>query len=192
MMPRLLRLLVPLAAALAVLVAVLARPAAAEEIVSFHADVTVMPDGTLDVTETIRITVAGDQVKRGIIRDFPVEYREEDGRTSLVSFDLLSVTRNGNPEPYAVSTNGAYRSIRIGKTEVFLPLRIDQTYAIRYLTQGHLRSFDDFDELYWNITGNEWDFPIRAASFDVHLPPGTPILQDHAYTGPRRAQRTAF
>ena len=170
------------------LVALWAAAAHAEEILSYDVGVEVMRDGTLDVTETIRVTVAGDQVKRGIIRDFPVEYREADGRTSLASFDLLGVRRNGKGEPYHQSRAGANASIRIGKADVFLPVPSEQTYEIHYRTQGQLRALDGYDELYWNVTGDQWEMPIRAASVEIRLPDGTPILQHAAYTGPRGAK----
>ncbi len=55
----------------------LAVPVAAQErerIVEFRSDVVVETDGALTVTETIRVVVAGRQIKRGIIRDFPTRY----------------------------------------------------------------------------------------------------------------------
>ena len=40
-----------------------------------------------------------------------------------------------------------------------------------------------YDELYWNVTGNGWTFPIEATTAVVRLPPGARILQHEAYTG---------
>jgi uncharacterized membrane protein YgcG len=180
------------ALALAAALAAGAVSASAEEILSFDVTIEVLADGAIDVTETIRVTVEGDQIKRGIIRDFPVEYREADGRVSLASFEALGIRRNGQAEPYSQSRKGAYASLRIGQASVFLPVPSEQVYEIRYRTQGQLRPHGTYDELYWNVTGNEWDFPIRAASVEIRLPAGTPILQHAGYTGPRGATGRAY
>ena len=67
------------------LVLVLAAPATAEErIQRFVSDVSVERDGTLDVTETIRINVERDQVRHGILRDIPTIYRDRRGATVQV------------------------------------------------------------------------------------------------------------
>lgn len=161
----------------------LAAPARAEEIRSFDSVVRVQTDGSLDVTETITVTVTHDQVKRGIFRDFPVQYTESDGSVTGATLDVLSVTRDGEAEPYAVEPNGAYRRIRIGDPDVLLPAPSEQTYAIRYRTQGQLRAFKDRDELYWNVTGNEWAFPIEAASVEIDLPKPADFISHAFYTG---------
>ena len=48
----------------------------------------------------------------------------------------------------------------------------------------HLRYFDDHDELYWNVTGTGWIFPIREASASVELPGGARATDTTYYTGP--------
>ena len=46
--------------------------AQAEEVIrDYHADITVLPDATLEVTETITVNAEGNDIKRGIFRDFP-------------------------------------------------------------------------------------------------------------------------
>ena len=41
------------------------------------------------------------------------------------------------------------------------------------------------DELYWNVTGDEWDMPILHASGRITLPAGVPLdlVQAKAFTG---------
>ncbi len=162
---------------------------AAEEIEALDVLVLVRPDGKLDVTETIRVTAEGRQIKRGIFRDFPL-YRDDIG--APVTFDVVSVHRNGRSEPYSVTREGGDARLRIGRAEVFLPAPSEQLYEIRYETEGQLRSFDGYDELYWNVTGDRWDFPINSASVEIRLPGETKIMQFAAYTGPYGAQGKAF
>ena len=64
----------------------------------------------------------------------------------------------------------------------------EYTYVLRYRTTRQLGFFDDHDELYWNVTGNGWDFPIDAASADVALP-GAIARSDHACRRPIPASR---
>jgi uncharacterized membrane protein YgcG len=165
---------------------------ATEQILSFDVQIHVLEGGTLEVTETIAISVEGKQIKRGIFRDFPVAYNEDGGRVALASLEVLEVLRNGAAENYHRSSEGAYARIRIGQANTFLPTPSEQVYEIRYRTKGQLRAHGSFDELYWNVTGDRWDFPILAASVVIRLPDGTDILQHAAYTGPRGATGTGY
>ena len=63
---------------------------------------TVERNGDLTVTETIGVQAEGNEIRRGIFRDFPTTYhRRRDGSQVIVGFEVRSVTRNGNTEDYA-------------------------------------------------------------------------------------------
>ncbi len=99
-------------------------PVAAQErerIVEFRSDVVVETDGALTVTETIRVMAAGQQIKRGIIRDFPTRYTNKYGKTVNVGFQLLHVTRDGKPEHYKTESTSNGLRIKIGDKNVFIP-----------------------------------------------------------------------
>ena len=85
---------------------------ATEQILSFDVQIHVLEGGTLEVTETIAVSVEGKQIKRGIFRDFPVAYNEDGGRVALASLEVLEVLRNGAAENYHRSSEGAYARIR--------------------------------------------------------------------------------
>src|SRR5690606_19069399 len=59
-----------------------------------------------------------------------------------------------------------------------------------YRTDRQLGFFRDHDELYWNVTGNGWGFPIDEATAEVFLPGDVPAgdIAAEAYTGPQGAQ----
>jgi hypothetical protein len=77
---------------LAFLLALFVSVAAAEEkVLSFHSDIRIAADGWLTVTETIDINVEGNQIKRGILRDFPTDYRDRFGRKVSVPFHVIAV-----------------------------------------------------------------------------------------------------
>jgi uncharacterized membrane protein YgcG len=160
---------------------------AQERIVSFISDVRVQPNGDLDVTETITIQAEGSQFRRGIFRDFPTSYRSRsDGTNVIVGFDVISVTRNGQPENYTTESYSNGVRTRIGRADVIIP-RGQHTYAIRYRTTRQIGFFDKFDELYWNATGNGWNFAIDTAEARITLPQGAQIGQNALYTGPQGA-----
>ncbi|MGE0213123.1 MAG: DUF2207 domain-containing protein [Parvibaculaceae bacterium] len=164
-----------------------ASPAFADEsILLFDSTVTVEPDADLLVTESITVKAEGYEIRRGIYRDFPTTYRKSDGSVSGVGFELLEVTRDGSPEPH--HTEGIAGGIRIyaGSADVVLQPGI-YTYVFRYRTSRQVRYFADYDEVYWNVTGNFWNFPIERAVVRIVLPEGARILQKAAYTGSQGA-----
>jgi hypothetical protein len=46
-----------------------------------------------------------------------------------------------------------------------------------------LRFFDEHDEFYWNVTGDEWDVPIESAAAHIVFPSNATGLRANAYTG---------
>ena len=156
--------------------------AARERILSFASNVIVLPDGALSVKETIRVKGERNRIRRGIYRDFPIRYRNKDGYWRRVGFKVLEVMRDGAPEPYFTKYTGDYKRLYIGEKNTFLPAG-EFVYEITYVSTRQLRYFKDFDELYWNVTGNKWQFPIDRASVTVTLPKGAVIQQQKAFVG---------
>jgi len=172
----------PLSVLIAVLLALLvASPAlAAEQINRFDVLIEVQRDGDIVVTETIDVTAEGMQIQRGIFRDLPRYY--ENGVRYAYDYRVLSVRRDGRDEPYETSTeDNAYR-IRIGDADVFLEHGAHR-YELRYRVANQVRYFDAYDEIYWNATGNYWNFPIKGARATIVLPPGANVTQTAGYTG---------
>jgi len=165
--------------------------AAAEKIHRFHSSVTVNPDASLTVTETITVTAAGQKIKRGIYRTFPTTYRNRFGATVTVPFKVLEVKRDGSPEPWHVKNQANGLAVYIGKSSVLLKPGT-YTYALTYRTDRQLGYFDDYDELYWNVTGNDWEFDIEEVVAEVRLPRGADVVNTAAYTGRKGAKGTDF
>ena len=161
---------------------------AEERILSFHSSVQIAADGWLTVTESIAAQVEGRQIRRGILRDFPTDYRDRLGRSVTVPFDVVAVTRDGRPEPWSANRQANGVSLRIGSANVMLP-HGRHVYEITYRTRWQLGFFDDHDELYWNVNGNGWTFAMDRISADVSLPvtgaAAVPAaqLKVEAYTG---------
>lgn len=159
-----------------------ASPALAREQINlFDVLVEVERDGDIVVTETINVTAEGDQIRRGIFRDLP-RYYERDGDRLRYDYDILSVERDGRRERYETDVDGNAFRVRIGDEDTLLAHGAHE-YVIRYRVKNQVRYFDDYDETYWNATGNYWPFPILRARAVIVLPPGARITATHAYTG---------
>lgn len=91
--------------------------------------------------------------------------------------------RDGEPEEWRSESIAGGIRIYTGNKDVFLSPG-DHTFRIAYQTGRQIRFFADYDELYWNVTGNGWRFRIAQASADVTLPTGTKV---NRYGGPIRA-----
>jgi hypothetical protein len=168
---------------LALLVA--AAPAAAQErVLDFHSDIRIGADGSLAITERIEVQVEGREIKRGILRDFPTDYRDRTGARVRVPFQVVAVSRNGATEMWSVTPYANGERIRIGNAAVLLPPG-RHLYEITYRTSRQLGFFKEHDELYWNVNGNGWTFAMERISADVALP--APVSADRlkleAYTG---------
>ncbi len=170
--------------ALAVALLILcASPAFAEErITDYASDITVAQTGALTVTETIYVISEGDEIRHGIFRDFPTTYKDKAGRRVHVGFDVLGATRDGHAEPYSIDSVDAGERVKIGNPDVLVESG-PHTYTLAYTTDRQIGFFADHDELYWNATGNFWDFPIDHAEATIKLPFGAKIKQSAFYTG---------
>ena len=136
-----------LALVVTVVAAGLTGPAqAVERILRFVSDVEVQRNGDLDVTETIRVQAEGNQIRRGILRDFPTTYARPDGGRVVVGFDVQSVTRDGADEPWTTEALANGVRVRIGRAEVNLSTG-EHEYVIRYRTTRQIGYFADYDEL---------------------------------------------
>ena len=155
-----------------------------ERILNYDIDVNVQRDGGLDVTETIKVRAEGNQVRRGIYRDFPARYRDRYGNRVVVDLKVLSVERDGRTEAWFTENQSNGVRINTGNDD-FLPVPAEYEYRLRYRTTRQLGFFIDHDELYWNAIGTGWAFPIDAAHVEVHLPQPVPTDQMTAegYTG---------
>jgi len=177
------------AALLALLLLAGSLPAAAQErILGYHSDLVLQPDGSLEVTETIRVRAEGQRIRRGIFRDFPTRYRDRFRNRVVVDFEVLGVSRDGRPESFF--TEPLSNGVRVNTgSDDFLPVPADIEFQLRYRTTRQLGFFDGFDELYWNVNGLGWEFSAESVSARLTLPGDVAADQWRlaAYTGPEGA-----
>ncbi|MGR8947436.1 MAG: DUF2207 domain-containing protein [Gammaproteobacteria bacterium] len=166
---------------------------ALEEILNFHSDIVINKDRSLSVKETIRVRAEGNNIRRGIYRDFPTDYRDRLGNRYRVGFEVLSVSKDGTSEPFKSERIKNGVRVYIGQEGVVLSTGIYE-YEITYRTDRQLGFFKKHDELYWNVTGNGWRFPIARASATIKLPRfvDPAEMATNGYTGAQRAVEKNF
>ena len=164
-----------------------------ERILDFHSDITIMQDGWIEVTETIRVRAEGERIRRGIYRDFPTEYFDKLGNRYVVDFQPYAVLRNDAREPFKIVEYRNGVRTYFGRSDRFIDHGV-HTYHFRYRAFRMLGFFEEHDELYWNVTGFDWAFPIDRGSatvrFDFDVPAGS--ITTEGYTGPYGSSRQDF
>ncbi len=155
-----------------------------ERIRSFDSRITVHDDGSMTVRETITVLALGENIKHGIYREFPTRYKDKAGNSYSVTFDIVSVRRDGHDEPYHTTDQDNGVRVYFGDSNTVLAPGT-YTYEFTYNTSRQLGFFSDHDELYWNVTGNDWKFPIDVATATVMLPSAVrdSVQQQDGYTG---------
>jgi uncharacterized membrane protein YgcG len=156
-----------------------------ERILEYHSDILVMQDGWIQVTETIRVRAEGNRIRRGIYRDFPTQYRDKLGNRYEVDFQPLTVLRNNAREDFHAQNIRDGKRVYFGSSKRYISTG-EHTYQFRYKASRMLGFFESHDELYWNVTGLNWAFPIDSASATVEFEFDVPAsaIAHEAYTGP--------
>jgi len=152
---------------------------------NFQSETLVMPDGAINVTETIQAHFIGGPW-HGLYRTIPVEYVTPQGLNYSLFLDVKRVTdASGRALKYETSRERHYRKLKIYVSDAD---NSTQNISIEYTVSDALRFFDDHDELYWNVTGDEWDIPIQSASARIILPEGTTNIRANVFTGAYRSR----
>lgn len=152
-----------------------------ERIINFHANIDVDKKSGIAVTEEIKVHSLGDKIKRGIFRSLPLT-RDLNNTVQKVNYHIISVKKNGIDEDYHEEYEDGFLKIYFGNKDVILS-QGDYDYELKYTTEKQIGFFEKYDEFYWNVNGNDWDFPVDKISAKVNLPDGAGILQNSCYTG---------
>jgi len=168
--------------AVCLLLALGAGPAAAQRSLAIQrldATIRVNPNSSIEVTETITAQFSGSW--NGIYRSIPVKYRDSRGFNWTLGLDVLGAT---DADGRALKVESS-RERHYIKVKIWVPGAHDatRTVTLRYRATNGLRFFEEHDELYWNVTGDEWDVPIGAATAHIELPPGAAGVRAIAFNG---------
>jgi uncharacterized membrane protein YgcG len=144
------------------LVAFAANAAENWVIEDFDVEITINADSSIYVVEIIRVNF--DSRQHGIIRDIPY---------SGIDVEIISTGDEHDrfiPHQLEWASSGgeSVRRVRIGDPDAFVSGR--ETYQIEYVVRGSIEYLADYDELYWNATGERWPVVMNSASATVTLP----------------------
>jgi len=155
----------------------------------FVSSITIKEDSSITVRETLAVEF--HRPRHGIYRDIPYRYQDSYGSSIQTPIDIISVTDGSDRKvTYRVSRAGNIIRVRIGDAEQYISGL--QKYEITYRVQNAVLFFDDHDELYWNVTGNDWNALIKKATSRVSLE-GRKTKQHWAscYTGRKGSRESA-
>jgi uncharacterized membrane protein len=147
----------------------LVLPASARDwhIARFETHIYVASDGVTTVNEHITVAFIGEY--HGIYRDIPIEYPGPGGANYTLFLKVTSVLdgSSGHSLKYESSTQHGNRHLKI-----YIPDAGNATrnVIITYKVTNAVRWFDGHDELYWNVTGNDWPVPIDSAAASITFP----------------------
>ncbi len=167
-----------------VLALLVATPSAAQEtgwvINTYEVQFAVQANGDVLVTEDIAVDF-GSLRKHGIYRDIPVRDDSSPARDRRIHIQNAHVEAGpGTPDDLLVlDVRNAVR-LRIGSPSQTVSGR--HRYRLTYRVVGALNSFASHEELYWNVTGSQWEVPIERVTARVTGPAA--VTRVACYTGP--------
>ncbi len=146
---------------------------------SFDVTYEINEDGTVRTTEQIDVDF-GSLERHGIFRDIPVEYGYDSDNNRLMRLSDIEIDDGSSPVQWTIDSKEPTMRLRIGDPDVLVTG--EQRYRIQYTINDGLNPFTDHDELFWNVTGNDWPVPIESANATV-LVPGDVIDEVQCFEG---------
>ena len=135
---------------------------------NFESKIKLEQDLSLNITEKIEVNYKIE--KHGIFRIIPYIYKNK-GKTIKAEMDVLRVTdEKGQKVPYTVENYNQSKKIKIGESDLLVTGLKD--YFVSYKIKGVVLDYGNGPEIYWNVTGEEWEVPILKSSAEVESPFG--------------------
>ena len=135
---------------------------------SFTADYFVSKDdkqvSQMRVEEKIVAVFPDFDQNHGILRAIPEKYNDKSLGLSIVGVaddtgKSINYTTNGESDNLVLKIGDADKYVR-GK----------QTYVISYQIKNFITFYDNHDEMYWDVNGDQWNQPFGKVTARVHLP----------------------
>ena len=138
-------------------------------ITAYDVDIYVTEGNVLKVTE--KIDTNFKSAKHGIIRNIPLTgtVRRSDGSKGSFRAKIYNIKVSDNYTKTTSFTNGQKLvELKIGDADT--TLRGNKSYTISYDYALGDDKVSDYDELYYNIIGTQWDTTISNVTFSIHMP----------------------
>ena len=136
---------------------------------AFEVRIEIDEEGLTHVEETISVDF--NEKRRGIYRNIPYIFtvNGESYKTKISNIEVPS-------HKAKISRKGTDVIIRMGDKDVYVTGR--QTYQIKYTVEDAYVAYEDHQEFYWNITGNDTKTTTDHASFTIQLPKPIQLAKD--------------
>ena len=163
-----------------------------EKINTFATSIIIQEDGVVKVTESIEYDF-GTNYKHGIFRDLQYKFTNSQGKRFEIDVEITDVELYKGSlmdsalddalklVPFEILDNGDYVRAKIGDPNS--TITGVNSYIIKYNVSGALESFEDYDELFWNVLGTNNNVPILESFATVVLPESVNITNSLCYTG---------
>ncbi len=139
---------------------------AEEKILNFAVTLSLDTNAKAEITEEITLNVEHKNIRRGIIRELP--------QNSGQKISVKSLSMDGQYHPYFIEKPAGKIEVNFGDDD-FIP-KGEHTYKLVYTMENAVIFTPEYDEIYWNVTGNDWQFKIDNASFNLILPEGHSVI----------------
>lgn len=140
----------------------------AEKISSFDVEIRIAPSGVLHVTETISYDFAGNE-RHGIFREIPRAFPSSgSGRPPALILENIRIQSATAPDEFVREDTRSNYVFKIGDPDS--TTNGEHAYTIEYDAHNAVAFYEEFDEVYWNATGNGWNVPIEEASLTILSP----------------------
>lgn len=155
----------------------------AEQIDSFVSDIEVAKDATLKVKETIAYKF--DDQRHGIFRCIPTKHQDKASsllKDRYIDIDVTDVRMDAGSVPFEVTKESTQVCVKIGDPNSTVTGA--RTYELSYTVGGAI-SYEAYGgaDLYWNVTGNEWEVPIISVDARVSSPDQILMTERSCYRG---------
>lgn len=136
---------------------------------SFHSNITINEDSSFTVEEQIMVDFQQLQ-RRGILRNIPVDYKDNLGGNYSIRLNVESVTTlDGQARPFTVYKEGDFKVIRVGDPDIYISG--PQQYVLTYtVANAYTIPSENIIEFFWNVTGEWYEAPIEEGSVTYSIP----------------------
>lgn len=152
---------------------------AEEHIAYMLTSINIEPTGLLRLSEEFVFVSNNEGFPAGFFRILPKYAYSLNNKRRKLDLTLDSVTVNGETYPYKITEIGDYLHIE-PETPLDLPSGV-YTYRFNYLIDRAVWFYDDFDELYWDVTGRTIKNVIGSANAVAILPVGKTFMEQNAF-----------
>ena len=137
---------------------------------TYDVNINVKEDNSYEITETINADF-GNNKRHGLYRNIPIitsATRNINGKnkktTQLAKVKDVSVENNKFSESYELDNY----VIKIGDKDKYVTGK--QKYIIKYTYILGDDGISAFDDIYYNLIGNDWDTTIDKVNFTINMP----------------------